>query len=248
MIEDDADWDVSLKSQLVQFARGSRYLLSTSSQPSIGSPYGNDWDLLWLGHCGSNVDPSDPRAFVISHDPTVAPPEKRRGAAHPDMSPWESLPNAQGTTRIVFKAASGVCTAAYAVSLRGAEKMLYHMSMLPFNAPVDWGLGNMCREKWSNFSCIAPYPMLIGVYRPAGNTSKWSNIVYGDESQSGIEERDSSENIVFSTRMNIDNLLAGRNVFESQFPETTGAEMHMEDISRAIGHPEVFANTGLVAG
>ncbi|KAF5854720.1 hypothetical protein ETB97_000469, partial [Aspergillus alliaceus] len=39
IFEDDADWDVSLKSQLVEFARGARALQNTTTVPV--SPYGD---------------------------------------------------------------------------------------------------------------------------------------------------------------------------------------------------------------
>jgi hypothetical protein len=39
--------DVRLKSQLKQIAEGARHIMP-SSQPS-SSPYGADWDVLWLG-------------------------------------------------------------------------------------------------------------------------------------------------------------------------------------------------------
>ena len=62
LFEDDADWDVNLHTQLEQFAQGSRYITSSwsgskelkskASGGDANSPYGEDWDLLWLGHCG----------------------------------------------------------------------------------------------------------------------------------------------------------------------------------------------------
>jgi len=137
IFEDDADWDVSLKTQLVQFAHGSRYISGTPQDIPTKSPYGDGWDLLWLGHCGTWVDPWDGRRFVIPNDPTVEPVEKRDNIGQPDMSPWEGQ-NGDNSTRIVFSAYGGVCTAAYAISLKGAEKALYHMSMTAYNAPVDW--------------------------------------------------------------------------------------------------------------
>lgn len=39
--------DVRLKAQLKQVAEGARYVMQ-SSEPS-SSPYGDDWDVLWLG-------------------------------------------------------------------------------------------------------------------------------------------------------------------------------------------------------
>jgi len=68
IFEDDADWDVALKEQLVQFARGSRFITNTSEDAFSHSPYGNDWDMLWIGHCGTWVLPDDNRRFFVIPD------------------------------------------------------------------------------------------------------------------------------------------------------------------------------------
>lgn len=56
IMEDDMDWDVRLKSQFIQFIHSARYIQSSSFPSSLAytssSPYGNNWDLIWLGHCG----------------------------------------------------------------------------------------------------------------------------------------------------------------------------------------------------
>jgi len=78
IMEDDADWDIRLRDQLVDFAKASRVLNDRAEQqrplelnhtsegtvihfediadeqPSAGSdsPYGSSWDVLWLGHIG----------------------------------------------------------------------------------------------------------------------------------------------------------------------------------------------------
>lgn len=244
IFEDDADWDVALKAQLVQFARGSRFLLNMPENTTTRSPYGDGWDILWLGHCSSRNDqsfgdnPLDNRRFVIPNDPTVVPPGKRTEFDQPDMSQWEG-PGRDNSTRIVHVPTWGNCAAAYAISLKGAEKALYHLSIMPYNAPVDMGFGFMCMFKKSNFSCIAPFPTLVGVSKPAGDTSRWSDVNHINDDQRGqIDENGYSERVVFSTRQNIDRLLQGETSFKSQFPEATGPEMSIEEIGRAVGHPE----------
>lgn len=237
IFEDDADWDVSLKMQLVQFARGSRFILNTPKHTVPHSPYGDSWDLLWLGHCSARADPSDNRRFVIPKDPTVLPPENRQywWAQEPDMTYFESGPDGDKSTRIVLAQRRGVCTAAYAISLRGAEKILHYQSMLPFNNPIDEGIADMC-EKLSYFTCVAPFPTLIGVAKPPGPTSRWSDNNHAPEVDS-IEEKGYTENIMFSTRQNVARLFRNERVFESQYPDVTGPEMDIELIGGAVGHP-----------
>ena len=91
IFEDDADWDVVLKSQLARFARGSIWLLNTGSThvPQVDSPYGPGWDLLWLGHCGDTNDPQDRRSSVIPRDPTVEPTTIHRYGERTHFETWE---------------------------------------------------------------------------------------------------------------------------------------------------------------
>jgi hypothetical protein len=111
ILEDDADWNVRLRSQVQDFALStlalthpllpskSRYADPThpvpqssavtpvtemsikslpSTVPPTISPYGDNWDLLWLGHCGMHF-PSTLRPFpekipkgLVVHQPDSA--------------------------------------------------------------------------------------------------------------------------------------------------------------------------------
>ena len=224
IFEDDADWDVALRSQLVQFALGSRWLLSTSPNntttpiwPTANltkpySPYGENWDLLWLGQCGSNPDAADPRRFVIPNDPTVE----------------SGSDGAETQAREIRVETNGVCTAAYAISYEGARKALYYMSMQPYDNPVDLGYGGLCGS--NHFTCIAAEPSIIGVHRLEGKSSKNSDIEDGGDTL----ENAHTDRVVWSAKMNAERLLRG----ETKVRSSTGAEMEIEEIGRAEGHEE----------
>lgn len=241
IFEDDADWDVGIRAQMRELARGTRWLGDeTEKDTKHSSPFGDDWDILWVGHC-STKSGHDPRRWVVPHDPTVVPPEHRIYHDKPNMQNWEAGPNADNQTRIFFVATWGVCTTAYAVSIRGAMKMLYHQSLSKFNMPIDTGLGFMCANPLgaSNFRCIAPYPTMVGLSRPAGDITRFSDIntgLFGDVQPS---EKSRSEGLVFSVHQNIERLVTGHAEFQSQFPENTGETMQFDEISAATGHGEV---------
>ncbi|KIX95985.1 uncharacterized protein Z520_08240 [Fonsecaea multimorphosa CBS 102226] len=240
IFEDDADWDVSLKEQLVQFAQGSRFITNTSDDAFPHSPYGHDWDILWIGHCGTWVYPEDSRRFfVIPDDLTVQPPEARvDNVDQPDMSHWESGPHGNNRTRIVFHSEGGVCTAAYAISQKGARKALYHLSMVPYNSPVDWGLAGLCKNKEYDFTCVSPWPQLVGVSRPTANTAKWSDIGYGPDSERVVEQG-RSLHLVYPVRQNILNFLHGKTIFNSLYPDIA-PPMSIKEIGKAVGHTEIL--------
>ena len=243
VFEDDADWDVTLKSQLVQLARGSQWLLtansstSTTSLSTSDSPYGQGWDFLWIGHCGGTPAPTDPRRFVIPHDPTVEPSGMRTNVDHSHYTTWENASPPDFQTRLVAPLRDAICTAGYAISLEGAKKVLYHMSMVPYDAPVDWGYSDMCRDQKSGFICVGSFPQLIGNHRPLGDSSKYSDI----ETIEGTFHEAHSNGLVYSTRMNIDRLLQGETVMQSsqKVAEFAGIhEMDIKDIAAAVGHEE----------
>ncbi|KAI4195109.1 MAG: hypothetical protein LQ350_007387 [Teloschistes chrysophthalmus] len=200
VLEDDSDWDVSFKEQLVDFATGARYVQGLTTKPR--SPYGDDWDLLWLGHCSAqqNLD-NDQRRFVVENDPTVPPMNHR---VNFNEVPKLVQMGYDNTTRIVFEARDGVCLYSYALSYRGAQKVLRWQNNVKRFNPIDIGIGNQCKND-PNFKCIAVFPQLVDSHKSAGRQSRDSDIGQFDPKQ--IREKGFTYNIVRSTRLNIENLM-----------------------------------------
>ena len=123
ILEDDADWDVSLKNQLTQFALGTRHILDapTSSEPQ--SPYGDGWDLLWIGHCAQGQPTKPIPRFIITNDTTVRPAGHRWHLWTPEPTLTYDLPYNR-TTRVVYQSAGGMCSSAYALSYAGAREYI----------------------------------------------------------------------------------------------------------------------------
>ena len=76
-MESDADWDMRVKEILPPLARGIRELVDWPFDrshhvldPQI-EPYGDTWDVLWIGHCGSNHDGN---TRIYSWNDTTVPP------------------------------------------------------------------------------------------------------------------------------------------------------------------------------
>jgi GR25 family glycosyltransferase involved in LPS biosynthesis len=246
ILEDDADWDVSIKAQMTEFARGTRWLMNLTG-PSH-SPYGDGWDILWIGHCSAHSHHSDTRRWVIRKDLTVPPPNKRGSMLQPyDLGYWEGAPDFDTQTRIIYKAGYGFCFAGWAVSLRGAEKILHKLSMLPYELAVDLGVAEMCAHGTYNIVCLAPFPAYVGISKPAGNSNRGSDIVDGngkgragdvatrDNAGGKFRKEPESERVVFSTRMNIPRLLVGETEFESNYANVTGQVRTIEEITSFTG-------------
>lgn len=259
IMEDDMDWDVRLKPQLELTAAGARAVISSlpdklfptgrSRSTTPISPYGDDWDVLWLGHCGEpfpedlpeNKDLPDEdqglqamaRHWTILNDATVPPLDKITGIvdfkAHPERTRWIHVTGAP------------ICSFAYALSQRGARKILYDMSVDKLSGPFDNALAGLCRRavgSWSRMTrgeavegdrgldakCLSVTPPLFFHHKAKGLVSADSDIQdYGGGSGEGddqpppeMRERGSTENIVWSARLNLFNMLAGREM-ESQW-------------------------------
>ena len=144
IIEDDADWDVNIRSQLGFFANKTRTLGNARHEVSewingdtlISNPYGNDWDLLWLGPCANPQGPSDAELF----------PGENGSQSH-----W------------VYYARGGMaCTWGYAVTQKSARALMGFLSDV--DKAVDEAMSQYCGQG----DCIVVWPELIGSHRPAG--------------------------------------------------------------------------------
>jgi len=221
IMEDDVDWDIRLKSQLLTIAHGTRSLQASSpTQPH--SPYGDDWDLIWLGHCGEifpetleenvSLPPTSPlfHKYTITPDPTVPPPQQVHGFQNYSANPY---------TRWVHVSGGPICTFAYALSLTGARKVLFDMSVDGLAGPFDNALAGLCR--WGRevgrlrMRCFSVTPPVVVHHKAKGQVSGDSDIQnYGGGGE--VREKGSTDNIVWSTRGNIKNLLMGGEI-ENQF-------------------------------
>jgi hypothetical protein len=239
-MEDDADWDVSVKAQLQSFALAVRALQSTdpSSQTNpdshSNSPYGNDWDILWLGHCGIECNPSHP-SYLTPNDPTIPPP-------HHFLPYWRDEPpqNRPNTSRLTCPIIDGVCSLLYAVSLRGAQRILSALSVNPSHlaADIDTGaqfdvsLGRLCGSGY--LKCFAPYPALTGGYRPAGAKGKGSDI-NGDQGEvgrpfEGDVEGAVSHGVLYSTLLNVERLLRGETTVKATWEDVDVGEVEIGEV------------------
>lgn len=201
-MEDDSDWGVNIKVQLQTFALGVRALQGTTETP-CASPYGDDWDILWLGHCGIECK-TDLPFYQTPNDPTI--PEPRHFLPYwRDPPPFERPDRARLTCTIN----DGVCTGMYAVSYHGAQRILAALSVNPsglaeeidIGAQFDVSLGRMCGQGYPR--CFAPYPSLTGAFRPAGGAERASDI----HDEKGGTVGFASWAVLYSTMLNVKQIL-----------------------------------------
>jgi hypothetical protein len=214
------DRDVRLKHQLEYVAQGVRSLFPTGSNPT--SPYGDNWDVLWLGHCGEpfpetleeNRGKPAHDKFVIKNDATVPPFGKITG-----LVDWKAYPE---FTRWVHRSAGPMCSFAYALSQAGARKVLFDLSVDRLNGAFDNALAQLCRNGVSSLgdpsglftNCASVTPPVFFHHKAKGFINRDSDIQ--NVADGNIREKGTTENIVWSARNNIRNMMMGTEM-ESQF-------------------------------
>ncbi|KAI9729348.1 MAG: hypothetical protein M1834_006871 [Cirrosporium novae-zelandiae] len=208
IIEDDVDWDLTVHQQLQQFSQAAMHLQVPNSVQNEDNPYGTEWDLLWLGHCGEHfpetIEPKledpDLRKFVIENDPTV--PSFNHVSGFVD---WKSY---KEHTRFVHTTGGPICTFGYALSHEGARKVLYNLSIKGLGGIFDNVLSDMCRYQIFGFRCISVNPTFMYHHKPRGYLAAESDIrKYGPGGE--IREVGFTENVVYSTRLNLENMVQG---------------------------------------
>ena len=118
-----------------------------------------------------------------------------------------------------------MCTAAYAVTFSGAQKILAAVSLTPQNQPVDMSYSSLCRGKLvPGFSCYSVYPPLFGSYRPAGPASRDSDI--NDKTDKWHEEY--TYDIVYSVAQNVGRLVVGETMVRAQWEDVERPEMEVD--------------------
>lgn len=247
-MEDDIDWDIRIKSQLHQFAAAVHVLTQSpvsgrkETEPEdiyIGpglpaprtlmptrSPYGDEWDMLWLGHCGVRFpekerDKNLPRNRVLYKDETV-PSSQHIGL---QFGTDELVKRYANHTRAVHHTAETVCSLAYAVTQRAARQILYDIGLKELRGPYDIMLREYCDglggRKVRN--CYTAQPQYFQHHRPVGSKKKNSDISGGEQSEDEYNEQAYTYNVRWSTRMNMQRLVDGESEFEDQWPDDTPA-------------------------
>jgi hypothetical protein len=254
-MEDDADWDVRLRSEAQLFAHASRAFLQpkgrTTSRtsadqfppsslednnyfvnvlkapvtlPPTVSPYGDNWDVIWIGHVGSELpaqwqeaekkgddkrkDPHSLLTLFILDDDTV--PIRSQLKRHPfagNVDTWSEFfpPH----TRIVHESRGTAGIQAYAVTQRGARRLLYQFGLMTFTGTYDLQLSDWCDGSFYDERipddrpvCLTTQPPLVGQYYGAGGSD-----IYGIGG--GYFRKKGSAYIRYSVMHNLHRLVMG---------------------------------------
>lgn len=190
--------------------------LPSTMMPKI-SPYGDNWDVLWLGHCGvhrpqaslpeslpgdlAEVARQSSKGFVIhANDDTV--PEPHYLSVYDNEVHQRLQQDFPPHTRLVHHSLENICSLTYAVSQRGARSLLYELGLKKFDDNFDIDLREYCdgTQGRQKHVCLTVQPTYFDHYH--------------------AEEHPFTNNVRFSARLNLKKLLKGQTDFDDQFPDT----------------------------
>lgn len=166
--------------------------------------------MLWPGHCGEVLPKDNANLYTISNDMTVAP------KAH---QPWlKALKDLPENTRIIHKAGAPTCTFGYAVSIRGAQKILMALAIKAgANLAFDNGLAFLCRDGMMDMKCYSVEPQLFQHHRPAGKVSGDSDINANGGASEAVREKGVTDFVVWSARLNMEQMIEGKEEYVTQW-------------------------------
>lgn len=200
------------------------------TEPPKISPYGDNWDVLWMGHCGAkapNVNLQEdvigrelsraiPRGRVVHYNDETVAESHYLHTIKQEFDPRKLFPD---HTRVTHHTLDLYCTFSYAVSQRGARRILYEAGLRKFDIEWDLLLRDICNgdhDRPKKAVCLTVEPGLFHMYR-GGRISSLSNIspVNDDKEM----EKPFSVHIRYSARLNLPNLLSEMTPVYDQYPD-----------------------------
>lgn len=190
IMEDDVDWDIKIKEQMQLVAPMLKALTNAASDSH--SPYGDSWDLLWLGHSGDPIDFGVGR-FQLTMDRTLPDSTIYRhvyggGSYYPPQ------------LRAVHYSVAPLCTFAYAVTHAAALKM-YALSRGGHDKIITMSLRKWCTH--GQLRCITVNPEVFHHHQKAGEVASQIAVVEGWHKKAAAPALTYTPNIRYSARCNI---------------------------------------------
>lgn len=186
-------------------------------------PYGDNWDILWLGHCGANLPPPSPYSpnrIMLENDVTVPEPRYLKPMAHANLDTISSI--YPPYTRLIHQANTTLCANAYAVTQAGARKLLFEFGVREFSKGYDFALSDWCNGKSRaqredgapTPRCLVVNPSVFGHHF----TEKAGSDITG-VGRGGKPDRE-TRYVRWSVRMNLERLVKGEEGIVEQWPDT----------------------------
>ncbi|PYI01659.1 hypothetical protein BO78DRAFT_433468 [Aspergillus sclerotiicarbonarius CBS 121057] len=211
IFEDDVDWDVNLKTQLKGFARGAQKIQKSNASYS---PYGDSWDLLWLGHCGVKCNTSSP-VQIMPHDITAI------SARFLPPYSYDAPAGTGNNVRMTCKMEEAACSGAYAISYRASQKILAALTLSTATRAVKFEglLSQLCHD--GSLECYSSYPSLVGRWNWTSRETGPSDSIQESDSHASL-----SMGAMYSTLQNVGRLLDGESRVQATVDDALVPELN----------------------
>jgi hypothetical protein len=159
---------------LVELAKHSTIPLPAVPHTQSSKPYGDDdnWDVLWLGHCGTSFPPHQNYSshetladrFMLLDDDTVHNTHPSHSSIYPSR------------TRIYHRSHATNCILAYAVTQRGARKIMYEHGIRNFDKDYGSAMSEWCDGSTKHMGerpmCLTSSPSIFSHCRLYGDSEE----------------------------------------------------------------------------
>ncbi|KAK6349439.1 hypothetical protein TWF696_005723 [Orbilia brochopaga] len=175
IIEDDIDWDIHVKDQLVAFSKALRsnpLRKPLTPEEVKRAPYGLDWDVMHLGTSRNIMAPPPLNRLFYRYDDPYSTPRTLTGTDNPcglHFFCWTDILKQTKTAdnqRVIFPSYEPVGLVALAVSFQGARKMLYDLSWRGLDTSMDFGVRDGCQRGY--LKCWSVTPPIMSSWRVQG--------------------------------------------------------------------------------
>jgi hypothetical protein len=194
IIEDDADWDVEIKSQMRQLSKNIRKFMGTD--PEDKRPFGDEWDVLWIGHCGEAAN--KPTAYFEYPDTNRIDGKMYLGWAKKFWVDYIS----EGHRRIQM-AIAPICLFGYGITHSSAQKILTLLGVRG-DEGIDVLMQKQCAS--GKLRCLVVVPQLMVHHelpKESGYTSprrEGDGIGSSDHDRQFLDVMGTTANIISSAR------------------------------------------------
>ncbi|KAI1118176.1 glycosyltransferase family 25 protein [Nemania sp. NC0429] len=188
IVEDDVDWDVRIKDQMKLISDNVR--LYKQTLPEDTKPYGTDWDVLWLGHCGSVIEDGMPESRLYGDD------SRCETALYSGWSKRFLREKLAEGHRLIQISRQTVCTFGYGVTKSSAQKVLGLVGT-GANEAFDVSLSSYCRD--GRLRCLVVNPQVFNHYEPPSGHGYVSPVHVGDGRGNAAPDEADFESVMGTT-------------------------------------------------
>lgn len=169
IVEDDVDFDVRLKDQIRLISDNVRGFMGTPADNP--RPYGENWDVLWLGHCGSAIEDWMPPMRKYRDE------SRCKTELYSGWSKHFLRDKLEENHRYVQTSSMTVCTFGYGVTRQSAPKILKLLATGADEA-YDVSMSGFCRSE--ELRCVVVNPQVMNHYEPPKDEGYVSPVHVGD--------------------------------------------------------------------